>query len=57
MVASTDGKTVIRREASGSVDSPEDVGLSVANALMDAGAKEILETARANAGLGQVGAA
>ena len=57
MVASTDGKTVIRREALGSVDSPEELGQCVANALMDAGAKEILEEARANAGPGQVGAA
>jgi hydroxymethylbilane synthase len=57
MVASTDGKMVIRREASGSVDSPEELGQSVAKALMDAGAEEILKAARAQSGLGQVGAA
>jgi hydroxymethylbilane synthase len=57
VVASTDGKTVIRREGTGSVSSPEELGLSVAGELMDAGAKDILEMARAGAGLGQVGAA
>lgn len=57
MVASIDGKTIIRREGSGSVDAPEELGQSIANALMDAGARDILDAARAQAGLGQVGAA
>lgn len=57
MVASTDGKTIIRREGSGSIDAAQDLGQRVANDLVDAGARDVLDMARANAGLGQVGAA
>jgi hydroxymethylbilane synthase len=57
IVASTDGSTIIRREGSGSIDMPEKVGQFVARDLMDAGAERILQIARGQAGLGQVGAA
>jgi hydroxymethylbilane synthase len=57
MVASPDGKTVIKRDAVGSVDSPEALGELVASALIDGGAKDILETARKEAQAGQAGAA
>ncbi|MDO8589059.1 MAG: hydroxymethylbilane synthase [Armatimonadota bacterium] len=56
MVASIDGKTIIRKDATSSPDAPEELGRSVAYALLRSGAGEILENARKMA-TGQVGAA
>ena len=44
VVASLDGKTVIRAAASGASDEPEALGATVANALLRQGAKEILDS-------------
>ncbi len=47
MVASTDGARLLRREARGSLTAPEELGRSVAQALLDAGAGEMLAESRA----------
>jgi hydroxymethylbilane synthase len=47
MVASTDGARLLRREASGPLTAPEDLGRAVARALLKAGAGELLAESRA----------
>ena len=44
VVASLDGKTVIRAAASGASDEPEALGATVADALLEQGAKAILDS-------------
>ena len=56
MVASIDGRIVIRREGTGPIDGPEELGRIVAHSLLQAGAREVLESARTVAA-GQMGAA
>jgi hydroxymethylbilane synthase len=43
IVISVDGADAARAEAEGSLDSPDDVGVRVAEALLDQGAQEILD--------------
>ncbi|HEY7347692.1 MAG TPA: hydroxymethylbilane synthase [Ktedonobacterales bacterium] len=47
MVASPDGAHLLRREARGPLDAPEELGRSVAQALLAAGAGELLAESRA----------
>ncbi|MEN3338332.1 MAG: hydroxymethylbilane synthase [Acidobacteriota bacterium] len=49
LVASPDGRRIIRRQASGPRDDPSGVGQRLADALADAGALEILDGVRATA--------
>lgn len=42
MVASADGRTVIREQLSGPIDEPETLGISLAGHLLDMGAGELL---------------
>ncbi|HEX3015445.1 MAG TPA: hydroxymethylbilane synthase, partial [Desulfobacteria bacterium] len=46
LVASLDGKTVLRTQAVGTVDKPEELGIEVACKLLDMGAGEILAELR-----------
>lgn len=46
VVASPDGSHLLRREGRGSLDRPEEVGQAVAQALLDAGAGDLLAAAR-----------
>jgi hydroxymethylbilane synthase len=57
MVASVDGKQLIRREDFGSVENPEGLGTKIAQTLLDSGAREILEEVRRNTGPTTMGAA
>jgi hydroxymethylbilane synthase len=49
MVASPDGARLLRREARGPLDAPEELGNTVARALLAAGAGELLAESRAGA--------
>lgn len=42
MVASPDGRTIIREQVTGSIDEPESLGISLAKKMLDMGAGEIL---------------
>ncbi|MGQ8364264.1 hydroxymethylbilane synthase [Glaciecola sp. 1036] len=42
LVASPDGKTILKAEAEGSIEDPESIGIAVAKSLLDQGAGEIL---------------
>ena len=42
MVASPDGRTIIREQVSGSIDDPESLGVSLASKLLDRGAGELI---------------
>jgi len=46
MVADADGGRIVRRQGEGSPDKPEKLGEAVAAALLDAGAREILQDMR-----------
>lgn len=46
LVASLDGKTVLRQQMEGQADKPEELGNAVADKLLDMGAGEILEELR-----------
>lgn len=46
MVASLDGSKVLRAEAVGAIEQPEELGRDLANKLREAGAEEILEVIR-----------
>jgi len=46
VVASIDGKKVIKDESSGAIEEPEKIGLDVANKLRAKGAEKILEKIR-----------
>lgn len=46
MVASPDGRTVIREQESGSIDEPESLGVGLASKLLDMGAGELLAQGR-----------
>jgi hydroxymethylbilane synthase len=54
MVATPDGVRLLRREARGSLSAPEELGRSVAQALLAAGAGEILAAIRPAAPTGSV---
>jgi len=43
IVASVDGKTMVRGEASGDIVQPESIGLELAQQLKDQGAQTILD--------------
>lgn len=43
MVASPDGRTIIREQISGSTDDPESLGVSLASKLLDLGAGELID--------------
>ncbi len=47
MVASPDGVRLLRRDARGALDAPEELGRAVARALLDAGAGDLLAESRA----------
>jgi hydroxymethylbilane synthase len=42
MVASPDGRKIIREQVSGPADDPETLGISLANKLLDMGAGKLL---------------
>jgi hydroxymethylbilane synthase len=42
MVASPDGRKIIREQVSGPTDDPETLGISLANKLLDMGAGKLL---------------
>ncbi|MBI3012979.1 MAG: hydroxymethylbilane synthase [Elusimicrobia bacterium] len=46
VIASLEGKNVVRRSAGGSILSPEDVGVRLAEKILSCGGREILETIR-----------
>lgn len=54
-VASVDGANVIRKSADGDVSSPEELGIGLAEELLDSPARGLLDAARASAG--SIGAA
>ncbi len=43
LVGGVDGKKLIRRRIEGSVENPETLGIELAEALLNAGAREILD--------------
>lgn len=51
VVASLDGKTLVRASATGSMDDPEGLGARVAEALLNQGARTILGSIKAGEGL------
>ena len=46
MVASSDGRQIIREQVSGPIDEPETLGISLADKLLDLGAGELLARGR-----------